>query len=120
MCLVWDGWVGWVGFDLGDRSDAFRAIDLCILRPLLGLYWLLPLSPISSHCAATGHYVGKTMKITELPQMVAAFHSLVGLAAVVTSIANVMAADPGHLDMTHKVGEGRKAGGQKGPRQIDG
>ncbi|KAG2424600.1 hypothetical protein HXX76_014327 [Chlamydomonas incerta] len=52
---------------------------------------------------ATGHYVGKNMKITELPQMVAAFHSLVGLAAVVTSIANVMAADPGHLDMTHKV-----------------
>ncbi|KAG2488659.1 hypothetical protein HYH03_012821 [Edaphochlamys debaryana] len=53
--------------------------------------------------AATGHYIGKTMKITELPQMVAAFHSLVGLAAMVTSIANVMAVDPEHMDMTHKV-----------------
>ncbi|KXZ41540.1 hypothetical protein GPECTOR_405g242 [Gonium pectorale] len=54
--------------------------------------------------AAAGHYIGKNMKITELPQMVAAFHSLVGLAAATTSIANVMAADPAHgLDMTHKV-----------------
>ncbi len=37
--------------------------------------------------------------------MVAAFHSLVGLAAATTSIANVMMVDPEHaLDMTHKVG----------------
>ena len=51
-----------------------------------------------------GHYLGKTMKITELPQMVAAFHSLVGLAACVTSISVVMAATGGHdLDMAHKV-----------------
>lgn len=51
-----------------------------------------------------GHYIGKTMKITELPQMVAAFHSLVGLAACVTSISAVMAATGGHdLDMAHKI-----------------
>ena len=50
------------------------------------------------------------MKITELPQMVAAFHSLVGLAAVTTSLANVMAVDPEHtMDMTHKVGSGDPA-----------
>ncbi|RMZ53112.1 hypothetical protein APUTEX25_004936, partial [Auxenochlorella protothecoides] len=33
--------------------------------------------------------------------MVAGFHSLVGLAAVTTSIASYMAADPAHLDAVH-------------------
>ena len=33
---------------------------------------------------ATGHILAKRMAITDLPQMVAAFHSLVGLAAVRT------------------------------------
>ena len=31
---------------------------------------------------AAGHVLAKRMAITDLPQMVAAFHSLVGLAAV--------------------------------------
>ena len=35
-----------------------------------------------------------------LPQ-VAAFHSLVGLAAVCTSIASYMSADPAHIDGMH-------------------
>lgn len=51
-----------------------------------------------------GRWVAQRMKITELPQMVAAFHSLVGLAAVTTSIASYMSAtDPSHLDMVHKL-----------------
>jgi H+-translocating NAD(P) transhydrogenase len=54
--------------------------------------------------AVSGRFVAQRMKITELPQMVAAFHSLVGLAAVATSAASYLAtADPAHLDMVHKI-----------------
>lgn len=53
--------------------------------------------------AAAGNFIATRMKITELPQMVAAFHSLVGLAAVTTSAASFLAtADPSHLDLVHK------------------
>lgn len=54
--------------------------------------------------AMIGRFLAQRMKITELPQMVAAFHSLVGLAAVATSVSSFMAtADPSHLDMVHKL-----------------
>ena len=43
---------------------------------------------------AVGNALAQRMKITDLPQMVAAFHSLVGLAAVTTSVANYMGHDP--------------------------
>lgn len=53
---------------------------------------------------AIGRWLAQRMKITELPQMVAAFHSLVGLAAVTTSAASYLAtADPSHLDLVHKI-----------------
>ncbi|PXF49451.1 NAD(P) transhydrogenase, mitochondrial [Gracilariopsis chorda] len=53
---------------------------------------------------ALGNFIAKRMKITELPQMVAAFHSLVGLAAVTTSAASFLAtADPSNLDLVHKI-----------------
>ncbi|KAL6776704.1 hypothetical protein ACKKBF_B30620 [Auxenochlorella protothecoides x Auxenochlorella symbiontica] len=51
--------------------------------------------------AGAGALVARRMAITSLPQMVAGFHSLVGLAAVTTSIASYMAADPAHLDAVH-------------------
>ena len=41
--------------------------------------------------AAGGAAIAHRMAITDLPQMVAAFHSLVGFAAVATSIASFMA-----------------------------
>jgi NAD(P) transhydrogenase len=48
-----------------------------------------------------GTYVGKKVGITELPQTVAGFHALVGMAAVTTSIASLMVSP--HPDNLHKV-----------------
>jgi len=41
--------------------------------------------------------MAKRMEVTDLPQMVALFHSLVGAAAVLTCLANFMAEQP-HFD----------------------
>jgi NAD(P) transhydrogenase len=58
--------------------------------------------------AALGARIAQSIKITELPQMVAGFHSLVGFAAAATSIASVMvhthsSAELAALDGMHKV-----------------
>jgi H+-translocating NAD(P) transhydrogenase len=51
-----------------------------------------------------GRALAKKMNITDLPQMVAAFHSLVGLAAVTTSLASFLgSSDPSQLDLVHKM-----------------
>ncbi len=50
--------------------------------------------------AAVGMMIGKRVQVTELPQTVAAFHALVGLAAVATSISAFMHHDVSTL---HKV-----------------
>ena len=49
-----------------------------------------------------GGLIGRRITPTELPQTVAALHSVVGLAAVLTSIGSVMAAI-NHIDMLHMV-----------------
>lgn len=51
---------------------------------------------------AIGAIIGRRITATELPQMVAALHSVVGLAAVLTSIGSVLA-DPSHLSVLHQV-----------------
>ena len=50
-----------------------------------------------------GTVMAKRMEVTDLPQMVALFHSLVGAAAVITCIANFLAEQP-HFDSNPAVG----------------
>jgi H+-translocating NAD(P) transhydrogenase subunit beta len=54
--------------------------------------------------AVSGRFIAQRMKITEVPQIVAAFYSRVGLAAVAVSAASYLATtDPAHLDMVHNI-----------------
>lgn len=46
--------------------------------------------------AGAGYYISTKIGPAELPQAVAAFHSLVGLAALFTSVGDFMAHDPTH------------------------
>ncbi|KAI7844259.1 hypothetical protein COHA_002057 [Chlorella ohadii] len=51
--------------------------------------------------ASVGIAIARRIKITSLPQMVAAFHSLVGLAAVCTSVSSYLAGDAHEMDGVH-------------------
>lgn len=51
--------------------------------------------------AGAGLVLGSRVAVTELPQTVAAFHALVGLAAVTTSIGSYLA--EAHPDILHTI-----------------
>ncbi|KAF9053787.1 NAD(P) transhydrogenase [Hymenopellis radicata] len=63
---------------------------------------LVQFAGVASIGGLIGTLIGRRITATELPQMVAMLHSVVGLAAVMTSIASVMA-DIDHASLLHLV-----------------
>lgn len=68
------------------RACDLRAVCVGPSRTRSFIYALPSLSP--------GLTIAKRIQITDLPQLVAAFHSLVGLAAVLTCVAEYMVEYP--------------------------
>ncbi|TDL21553.1 NAD transhydrogenase mitochondrial precursor [Rickenella mellea] len=63
---------------------------------------LIQFAGVASIGGIAGTLIGRRITATELPQMVAALHSVVGLAAVLTSIGSVLA-DVSHITTLHLV-----------------
>ena len=63
---------------------------------------LAQFAAVSAVGGTIGSIIGRRITATELPQMVAALHSVVGLAAVLTSIGSVLV-DTAHISTLHLV-----------------
>ncbi|MCJ7872474.1 NAD(P)(+) transhydrogenase (Re/Si-specific) subunit beta [Phaeobacter sp. J2-8] len=85
-------WYGIVGMGL--------AVAATLIGPGSGL-WLLSLILISAG-GIIGFYVAKRVQMTEMPQLVAAMHSLVGLAAVFVGFN-------AHFELANVLGMGEEA-----------
>jgi H+-translocating NAD(P) transhydrogenase subunit beta len=68
------------------------AVIAQMLAPGVANYWLM--IPMMVIGAAIGWYVAKQVQMTEMPQLVAALHSFVGLAAVFIGINAEIGAEP--------------------------
>lgn len=81
-------------------------ISTGVITALCSLNFPMPLLTqaiaLLSAGGAAGLYLGKKVAVTELPQTVAAFHALVGLAAVATSVGSYL--EPLHgITTVHKI-----------------
>ena len=85
---------------LGVGSGVLASLTACGFTP----EQLIQVLAITSLGSLVGTTVGRRITPTELPQMVAALHSVVGLAAVLTSIGSVLSSlSLGHATTLHLV-----------------
>jgi H+-translocating NAD(P) transhydrogenase len=91
-----------LGISVGSAGIATGlAATLAYMNPAdAGTYAQLALMAGSG--AGAGYYISTKIGPTELPQAVAAFHSLVGLAAAFTSVGDFMSHGLSHVDTFHQ------------------
>jgi NAD(P) transhydrogenase len=87
------------------NASGITGIVIGILTTLTAMHFPLPVlwqaTVLLTTGLGVGAVIGKRVAVTDLPQTVAAFHALVGLAAVATSIASFMS--HGDPDSFHKI-----------------